>query len=59
VAGTPAMVMTGSATAPLIGGIMVQLGGYTLLGIVAASVSVTACVLFAASSKAQKAAVSA
>ncbi|HBU16736.1 MAG TPA: MFS transporter [Gemmobacter sp.] len=34
-AATPAMVMAGSATAPLLGGMLVQISGYGALGIVA------------------------
>ncbi|MEM6897811.1 MAG: MFS transporter, partial [Pseudomonadota bacterium] len=46
VAATPAMIMTGSATAPFIGGVLVHLGGYTLLGFVGAAFSLIAFLAF-------------
>ncbi|MEM1274831.1 MAG: MFS transporter [Pseudomonadota bacterium] len=46
-AATPAMIMTGSASAPFLGGVLVQVGGYPALGAVAAGVSIFAVVLFA------------
>lgn len=49
VAGTPAMVMTGSAIGPLLGGIIVQTVGYTVLGLVAVGIAVISMILFARS----------
>lgn len=46
VAATPAMVMTGSASAPFVGGVLVQLGGYFALGVAGAIVSVCALICF-------------
>lgn len=47
VAATPAMIMTGSASAPFVGGILVHLGGFTLLGVVGACISLLAFIFFA------------
>ncbi|MFN3525858.1 MAG: MFS transporter, partial [Paracoccus sp. (in: a-proteobacteria)] len=41
-AATPAMVMAGSATAPLLGGLLVQTSGYGALGVVAVGLAVVA-----------------
>ena len=46
VAGTPAMIMTGSAVGPLLGGTVVQTYGYGALGILAFAIAVTAMMLF-------------
>lgn len=46
VAATPAMLMIGSATGPLLGGTLVKLSGYQALGLAAASVAVLAALCF-------------
>ena len=46
VAATPAMLMIGSATGPLLGGTLVKLSGYPVLGLVGASVAVLAALCF-------------
>lgn len=46
VAATPAMLMIGSATGPLLGGTLVQLSGYPALGLVGAGVAVCAALCF-------------
>jgi predicted MFS family arabinose efflux permease len=46
VAATPAMLMTGSAIAPFLGGALVQLAGYSAIGIAAAAIAVACCLLF-------------
>lgn len=48
-AATPAMIMTGSATGPLLGGILAQTGGYPALGVAALAIAVVAVVAFARS----------
>ena len=57
VAATPAMIMTGSAVAPLLGGVLVQFSGYLALGLAAVLVGCTALILFARSYQAGKLAV--
>lgn len=46
VAATPAMLMTGSAVAPFLGGTLVEFAGFAAVGIVAVSISTASCVLF-------------
>ena len=46
VAATPAMLMIGSATGPLLGGTLVQLSGYPALGLAGAGVAVCAALCF-------------
>jgi predicted MFS family arabinose efflux permease len=46
VAATPAMLMIGSATGPLLGGTLVKLSGYPALGLAGASVAVLAALCF-------------
>jgi predicted MFS family arabinose efflux permease len=46
VAATPAMIMTGSATAPLLGGILVQSVGYNALGFTALAIGLISMLLF-------------
>lgn len=46
VAATPAMIMTGSATAPLLGGILVQSVGYNALGFTALAIGIISMLLF-------------
>ena len=46
VAATPAMLMTGSAIAPFLGGALVQMAGYSAIGIAAAAIAVVCCLLF-------------
>ena len=46
VAATPAMLMIGSATGPLLGGTLVQLSGYRALGLAGASVAILAALCF-------------
>ena len=46
VAATPAMLMIGSATGPLLGGTRVQLSGYRALGLAGASVAILAALCF-------------
>lgn len=48
-AATPAMIMTGSATGPLLGGVLVQASGYPALGLAAAGIAVLAVAGFALS----------
>ncbi|MGJ5132320.1 MFS transporter [Bradyrhizobium oligotrophicum] len=49
VAATPAMIMSGSAIAPLLGGVLVQTLGYPALGIAALIIDLLALCLYAAS----------
>ena len=49
VAATPAMIMSGSTIAPLLGGVLVQTIGYPALGITALAFNLAAMALFAAS----------
>ncbi|MGJ5181563.1 MFS transporter [Bradyrhizobium oligotrophicum] len=51
VAATPAMVMSGSAVAPLLGGVLVQVLGYPALGITAVVLDLAALAFFATSRK--------
>lgn len=51
VAATPAMIMTGSAIAPLLGGVLVQNFGYTGLGFMAVLVGLIGMILFNLSRK--------
>jgi len=53
VAGTPAMVMTGSAVGPLLGGTIVQTMGYAQLGFLALGCAVAAVILFGLSVRMQ------
>ena len=46
VAATPAMLMIGSATGPLLGGTLVQLSGYHALGLAGAGVAILAALCF-------------
>ena len=46
-AGTPAMLMTGSAIGPILGGVLVQAVGYPALGAAAVVISIGAVALFA------------
>jgi predicted MFS family arabinose efflux permease len=46
-AGTPAMLMTGSAIGPILGGVLVQSFGYPALGAAAVVISLAAVILFA------------
>lgn len=55
VAATPAMIMSGSTIAPLLGGLLVQTLGYPALGIVALVLDLLALGLYAASRRAEPA----
>ncbi len=48
-AATPAMIMTGSATGPLLGGVLVQSSGYGALGLAAVAIGLIAIAGFTAS----------
>lgn len=54
-AATPAMIMTGSASAPLLGGVLVQTSGYEALGLAAAGFALVAILAFAASRRLDRA----
>jgi Arabinose efflux permease len=53
-AATPAMIMTGSATGPLLGGILVQSSGFPALGIAAAVIGLISITAFSLSCKGAK-----
>lgn len=46
VAATPAMLMTGSAIAPFLGGALVELAGFSSIGVFSACVAIVCCGLF-------------
>lgn len=46
VAATPAMLMTGSAIAPFLGGALLELVGFSAIGIAAAAISIVSCAFF-------------
>lgn len=54
-AATPAMIMTGSATGPLLGGVLVQTAGYNALGLAAGGIAALALVAYTQSRAGERA----